>query len=112
MNNLLEKISWLTRRWNFKFSLFNLYFHDEFSSWGFELFKVSKKFNQYSALAISVRLPNKTNVKRFTIDSWDVLFLKRFMWNWWESLDDKKLWGGKLTPFERISLKILNRLIK
>lgn len=112
MGEFLEKISWLTRRWNFKFRLFDLYLHDEFSAWGFELFTIQYNYQAYSALAILFRLPNKTTVKEFTIDDWDFLFLERFMWKTWERLDEKKLWGGKLTRLEKITLTILNKIIK
>jgi hypothetical protein len=112
MKGILEKISWLTRRWNFKFRVLDLDLHDEFGAWGFEFFTVQYKYRAYSALAIMFRLPNKTTVNEFTIDDWDFLFLERFLWNWWESLSDRKLWGGKLTRFENIMLTILNKVVK
>lgn len=112
MGEFLEKISWLTRRWNFKFRLFDLYLHDEFSAWGFEFFTIQYNYRAYSALAFLFRLPNKTTVKEFTIDDWDLLFMERFIWKAWERLDDKKTWGGKLTKVESTLLTILNKIVK
>jgi len=112
MKSFLEKVSWLTRRWNFKFRLFDLYLHDEFSTWGFEFFTIQYKHQVYSALAIMFRLPNKTNIKELTIDDWDFLFLERPLYKIWERLDDRKLWGGKLTRYENIILNILNKIVK
>lgn len=111
MNSLLEKTSFLTRRWNFKFKLFDLYLRDEFDTWGFEFFTVQYKYQAYSALAIMFRLPNKTKVKVLTIDDWDFLFLERPLFKTWESLT-RKLWSDRLTRFEEIMLNVLNKIIK
>lgn len=112
MKNLLEKISWLTRKWNFKFKLFELYLHDGFDSWGFEFFTIQWKYKTYSVLALLFRLPNMTNVRVFTVDSWDFLFLYKPLWNWCDRLSDKELWTGKLTKFETIILRLLNKIIR
>jgi hypothetical protein len=112
MKSFLEKISWLTRRWNFKFRLFDLYLHDEFGSWGFEFFTIQYNYRAYSALALLVRLPNKTTVQELTIDDWDFLFLERPLWNWRADLDDKDLWNRDLNRFEKLALRILNKLVK
>jgi hypothetical protein len=112
MGEFLEKISWLTRRWNFKFRLFDLYLHDEFDAWGFEFFTIQYDYRAYSALALLVRLPNKTTVKEFVIDDWDFLFLERPLFKLWERLDDKKTWGGDLSKVEKLILRILNKIIK
>jgi len=112
MKSFLEKISWLTRKWNFKFRLFDLYLHDEHDAWGFEFFTVQYNFRAYSALALLVRLPNKTTVQEFTIDDWDFLFLERPIFKLWESLDDRNLWGGNLNRFEKFTLRILNKIVK
>lgn len=112
MKGILERISLLTRRWNFKLRIFDLYLHDEFGSWGFEFFTIQYKYQAYSALAIMFRLPNKTNVSEFTLDDWDFLFIARPLWNLWERLSDRKLWGSKLTRFENIMLTVLNKIVK
>jgi hypothetical protein len=112
MNSILEKISWCTRKWNFKFRLFDLYLHDEFGSWGFEFFTIQYNFTAYSALAFLVRLPNKTTVQRFTIDDWDFLFIERLLYRWWEKLHDASIWSNNLNRAEKLILKILNKIVK
>lgn len=112
MKSLLEKISWLTRRWNFKFRVFDLYLRDEFGVWGFELLTIEYNYRAYSALAFLFKLPNKTNVSKFTVEDWDFLFLERPLWNWCENLSEKRLWGNRLSFFEKIALNILNKIVK
>jgi hypothetical protein len=112
MKSFLEKLSWHTRKLNFKFRLFDLYLHDEFGSWGFEFFTIQYNFTAYSALAIMFRLPNKTTVQRLTVDDWDFLFSERFLNDKHERLRDKQLWNGSLNSRERFILKILNNIIK
>ena len=89
MKSLLERISWLTRRWNFKFRLFDLYLHDEHGTWGFELFTIQYNFNAYSALAILVRLPNKTTVQEFTVDDFSLKGYKHSGYKKFELLTHK-----------------------
>lgn len=112
MKRLLERISWLTHRWSFKFKIFELYLHDERETWGFEFFTIEHNYRVYSALAFLFRLPNKTNVREFTIDDWDFLFLERSAWKLWERLDDRRTWGGKLTRFESFLLNLLDKIVK
>lgn len=112
MNSILEKISWYTRKWNFKFRLFDLCLRDEFGSWGFEFFTIQYNFTAYSALAIMVRLPNKTSIPKFTIDDWDFLFLERLLYKRWERLHDADIWNAKLNKFDKLTLKILNKIVK
>lgn len=109
---LLEKISWKTRRWNFKFHLFNLYLHDGDESWGFNFFTFNVNFRFYSLLSLEFRLPNKTTVKRFVIDDWDFFFINQPLWKRCEDLSERKLWGSKLTRWEKIQLGILERIFK
>ena len=72
---LLQKIAWRTRRWNIKFNLLDIFLHDGDGCWGFTFFEIVKDFRPYSLLSIEFRLPNGGNVKEFTIDNWDFLFL-------------------------------------
>jgi len=108
----LEKISWKTRRWNFKFHLLNLYLHDGDESWGFNFFTFNVNFRFYSLLSFEFRLPNKTSVKRFTIDEWDFLFLYYPLWNRYDDFSERKLWGSNLTRWEQFQLDLLGRLFK
>lgn len=109
---LLEKISWKTRRWNFKFHLLNLYLHDGDESWGFNFFTFCVNFRFYSLLSFEFRLPNKTTVKRFVIDDWDFFFIKRPLWNRYDDLSERKLWGSQLTNWEKFQIRILERIFK
>lgn len=112
MKSILEKISWKTRNLNLKFRFLDIYLHDEHESWGFEFFTIQYNFKAYSMLAILFRLPNKTTVQKFIIDDWDVLFLERFLYKRWETLNDRDFWGKSLSFIELIQYKILNTLFK
>jgi hypothetical protein len=109
---ILEKISWRTRRWNIKFHLLNLYFHDGDESWGFNFFTFCANFKFYSLLSFEFRLPNKTTVKRFTVDDWDFLFLYNPLWNRCDDLSERKLWGSRLTRWEQFQLSVLDTIFK
>ena len=112
MKRVLEKVSWKTRRVNLKFYLFNLDLHDHNGSWGFCFFRIEKNFNNYSLLSFKFRLPNKTTVKNFTVDEWDILFVRRFLFLTYEDLCEKKIWGNELSLMDRVNLNILEKLFK
>jgi hypothetical protein len=112
MKRLLERISWATRKWRCEFKLFNLLLHDQHGSWGFKLFTFNITIKEYSLLAFNCRLPNKTNVRQFTVDDWDVLFLHNYLWGEYDDLSDSKLWGVKLSKWEGVKLHFLNKLFK
>jgi hypothetical protein len=86
--------------------------HDEFGSWGFEFFTIQYDFKAYSALALLIRLPNKTTVQKFTIDDWDFLFLERPLFKLWERLDDIDTWERDLTKLEKFTLKVLSKIVQ
>lgn len=112
MKKRLEKLSWKTRRMNIKFYLFNLLLHDHLGGWGFNIFKFSIRFKDYSLLSFEFRLPNKTTVNNFTIDNWDFLFLRNFLFLVYEDLCEKKIWGNDLSLIDRINLSILEKLFR
>lgn len=113
MQRFLERISWLTHRWNYKFNVCDLYLHDNHGSWGFSLLTLQKNFVSYSLLAISFRLPNKTHVQRFTIDDWDFLYMCRYLWKIYDDLSDRKLWtAGSLGAWDEFRLNLLGKLFK
>jgi len=91
MGGILEKIAWLTRRWNYSFSLLDLSFHDHYSSWGFRLFSFTS-LRTYSLLRFHFRLPNMTDVRKFTVDEWDIFFLYNFLFKQYDDLSDRKMW--------------------
>ena len=107
MKRLLEKISWGTRRWNYEFELFNLQLN---SQPGFNLFTIISNHKDYSLLSFKFRLPNKTNVKAFVIDGWDILFLYNHLWKQYDDLSDNELWGMDLSLWGKIKLHILNKV--
>jgi hypothetical protein len=109
MKKALEKISWATRKWNYEFELFSLQLHDQP---GFNLFTIHISLKDYSLLAFKFRLPNKTNVKSFVIDDWDILFIHNYLWKQYDDLSDNKLWGVKLTWWGNTKLYFLNKLFK
>ena len=110
MKKLLEKISWKTRNINLKFHLLNLYLHDHEGTWGFELFAFTNNFMRSSLLAIEFRLPNKTHIQKFTVDSWDICYLHRPLWNRWETLDDRLTWHGSLNKWQMLQYKTIGKL--
>jgi hypothetical protein len=107
----LEKISWLTRRWNIKFQLLTIYIHDHDETWGFNLGSFLVDYHLYCLLSFEFRLPNKTNVQRFVVDHWDFLYLRNSLYNKLEDLEDRKTWSG-LSKRENIQHKILSKLFR
>jgi hypothetical protein len=112
MNKLLQKIAWKTRRWNLKVNLLDIYLHDGDGCWGFTLLEVVKDFRPYSLLSIEFRLPNGAEVKRFTIDNWDFLFLSTPIWKWVSDTDEREMWTGSLNRWDSFWLKTLSKLYK
>ena len=107
---LLENISWRTRQWNFKYSHSELLLNEGGSTWGFKCLVFTINYREYALLSLEFRFPNKTSVQRFTIDHWDVLFLRNWLWNIYEDLDERDLWSSNLSNIELLKLRILNRL--
>lgn len=112
MNKLLKKLSWKTRKWNLRVNILDIFIHDGQSSWGFTLFEVVHKFKSYSLLALEFRLPNGADIRIFSIDHWDFLYLKQPLWRYWSNLDDRRLWSNNLTKFETIAYNTISKLFK
>ena len=112
MKKLLQKIAWKTRRWNLKVNLLDIYLHDGDGCWGFTLLEVVKDFRPYSLLSIEFRLPNGAEVKSFTIDNWDFLFLSTPIWKWVSNTDEREMWTGSLNRWDSFWLKTLSKLYK
>lgn len=108
MKNILKKISYLVSEWNFKFRLFDLYFHDENCLWGFEFFTIQYDFKVYSALALIIKLPNE-NHDSIVIEDWDILFIERLLYNRWIKLN-KLQETNKLNKLNGITYIILNKI--
>ena len=111
INKYLEKISWKTRRVSFKFALgYVTYDAGEFE---LNLLRIDTgRFTTYSLFKFECRLPNKTTVKRFTVDNWDLFFLKTPLRKYYLHLVDKELWNRYyLTRWERFALSVLSRIL-
>jgi len=112
MEKLLQKISWKTRKIKFNVSLFDLYLHDSNESWGFRLLNFRRSFTDYSLLKFEFRLPNGANIRRFSVDSWDIFFMYPLLWEQYDNLSDSEIWGIKHTGWSKIKLIILTKLFK
>jgi len=110
IKKVLENISWRTRQWNFKYSNSELLLNEGGSTWGFKACVFTINYREYALLSLQFRLPNKTSVNRLVIDHWDVLFLRNWLWNIYEDLDERDLWSSNLTTLELLKLRILNKL--
>ena len=110
LQKILQKISWKTRRINFIISLFDLYLHDSNGTWGFRLLNFHRGFRDYSLLKFEFRLPNGANIRRFSVDSWDILFIYPLLWKQYDDLSDSEIWGIKHTGWDKIKLNILTKL--
>ena len=105
---LLRKIAWKTRKWNLQINLLDLFLHDGDGCWGFNLLEVRNNYIVSCLLAFECRFPNGANIKRFTIDNFDILFLGTPSRNWMDNLTEAELWGYKRTTREAILYKILH----
>lgn len=113
MKKILQKIAWKTRRLDLTISLFDLYLHDHQGTWGFDILSIGKDFRNYSLLRFECRLPNGADVRRFTVDNWDILFLSRPLWKEYDRLSDHYLWSRyDATGWDKIKLDILGKLFK
>ena len=112
MKKLLQKIAWKTRRWNLKFNILDIYLHDGDGCWGFSLFEVVNDYTPYAFLSIEFRLPNGGNIKEFTIDNWDFLWLSTPVYSWVKGLEESVMWGYEPTKFEKIKYKIASKFFK
>lgn len=112
MKKILEKISWKTRRWNIKFDFLEIFLHDGNEIWGFTFFTFIIHYTPYSLFAFEFRLPNKTNIKNFNIVSWDLFFLRQFLYQRYETLSDIKLWSKLNYRWEKIQHHLLSKLFK
>jgi len=109
---LLQKIAWKTRRWNLKINLLDIYLHDGDGCWGFTFFEVVKDFRPYAMLSFECRLPNGGNVKRFTIDNWDFMFLSTPLFDWLSDMEERKLWNSGMSRWESFWFSVLKRFYK
>lgn len=111
VNKFLEKVSWKLHRKNIRLVVFSAGYHGGTSSGHFIFLGVVNHYKESSLLAWSFRLPNKTNIKKFTTDAWDFFYLRNFLYKKYESLIDKELWTIKgLTKMDKLKFKFLRKL--
>ena len=110
LNKLLQKIEWKVRKWNIKFSLLDIFLHDSNNVFGFSLFEIVYNYRTCSLLTLEFRLPNGADRKIVQLTHWDFLFLSRYCYVVWERLDDRNMWTGSLSRWDK--LKFLSKIIK
>ena len=110
---ILQKIAWLTRKWNLSIRLFDLQLHDNLNSWGFDILAISYNHSVYSLLAFECRLPNGAEVKRFVVDHVDILFLRKPLNDWACDLEENAMWSGRTpTKLEEIAVALIGTIFK
>jgi len=112
LNKLLQKIEWKVRKWNIKFSLLDIFLHDSNNVFGFSLFEIVYNYRTCSLLTLEFRLPNGADRKIVQLTHWDFLFLSRYCYVVWERLDDRNMWTGSLSRWDKLKLKFLSKIIK
>lgn len=106
MRKILQKIAWKTNRWSTKITLFDIYLGGDHHRFGFRLLNIERGImKQGSLFEITWSFPTVTHRGELNID----LF---FMFDTWDSwcidMIDRKLWGTKLTKWEKFNLKLNN----
>ncbi len=69
---ILQKIAWLTRKWNMSIHVLDLQLHDGDNSWGFNFLQIRINYVVYSLLAWECRLSNGAEVIHFGGDQGDM----------------------------------------
>ena len=112
MQRFLEKISWKFRRINIAFSLLHIDWSGASSYFSFSIFKIVYNLRSYSLFEIALRLPNKTTIKHFYVYSWDILFLRNYLYKLHEKLSDQNLWNVRgMSSWDKFKLKILDKIL-
>lgn len=114
INNFLSKISFKTIKWDYSFSLFNIYIRDKNTFWGFSILSFTGSRQKYSFLELIVILPNLSNYKTLVWWSFDLFFLKNWISDQWEKERERLIWSQEYrdkTIFGRFAQK-LNDFIK
>ena len=110
---ILQKIAWLTRKWNLSIRLFDLQLHDGDNSWGFHLLAIRYNYAVYSLLAFECRLPNGGDIKVFAVDHVDILFLRQVLNDWACDLEEDNMWAGRTpTRLEKIGIALVGTIFK
>jgi hypothetical protein len=110
---ILQKIAWLTRKWNLSIHVLDLQLHDGDNSWGFNFLQIRINYVVYSLLAFECRLPNGADVKHFVVDHVDILFLRKPLNDWACDLEENNMWSGRTaTRLEKIGIALVGTIFK
>jgi len=109
---LLQKIEWKTRKWHLEFNLLNISFPNEFRLWGFDLIHLKYRNNNYSFLSMHCYLPNVSGTNKIKLHQFDFLFLRNYLYNIYDNLNDVKFWIGskELKGIQKFKYKVLHFL--
>ena len=110
---ILQKIAWITRKWNLTIHVLDFYLHDGDNSWGFNFLQIRLDYAVYSLLAFECRLPNGAEVKHFVVDHVDILFLRQTLNDWACDLEENNMWSGRTaTRLEKIGIALVGTIFK
>ena len=108
IRKLLQKMAWKTHRWDTKVSLFNIYLGGDNHKFGFQILNIDNGIQwEGSLLEVAWFFPTVTHRGELRLD---VLFLFEIWDNWCIDMIDRKLWGSKLTRWERINSYLNTKL--
>lgn len=101
MRKFLQRLAWKTNRWDTKISLFNIYLGSDHNKFGFDILKIDNGWKWRGALfECTWSFPTVTHRGELRLD---FLFLFEKWDDWCIDMIDRKLWGSKLTLWERMN---------
>jgi hypothetical protein len=109
MRKFLQKIAWKTHRWYVKMELFNFYLGYDGGKYGVQLFTIKNGISWCGSLfELTWHFPTVTHRGDLRID----LLFAFEKWNdWCIDMIDRKLWGTKLSKWEKMNFW-LNKKIR
>lgn len=112
MKKILQKLSWITRKWKIEIELLKVMIHNHYREWGFNLLNINCDLRSYSLLKLSVVLPNGAEVKRVMFEG-DILFLRQPLYRIYSDLSDQRMWSMRdLTFREDLTYKFLKYIFE
>lgn len=101
MRKILQKIAWKTNNWTAKFSLLTIYLGGDNHKFGFKLLNIDNGIWWSGSLfEITWSFPTVTHAGELTID---ILYIFEKWDDWCIDMDDREMWGSKLTVWERVN---------
>ena len=107
---ILQKLNWRFRKTHVNISPLTIYINDNWEGWGFDILKINYGISNFSFLKITYSLPNGAD-KKLSFEG-DFLFLRNYLLKVQDSLDDSKLWNGKLNRLDEFKLLLLKMIFK